>query len=292
LPKPYSKNKLDIKTLKHLSKRLGFTISVLQEIASCSKFLYKFDKEPKKNGGFREISKPHFRLKRVQSAIHKLLQEIRVSNSAHGGIKCRSNLTNAKVHCNQSLLLNLDLRNYFPSISHYRVFELFHKKLGCSESVASLLTKLTTVKGQVPQGSPMSTDLANLVFREIDLRLEGLTKQFGLNFTRYIDDLSFSGKDIPQKFIRLANQIIDQSGFVLNPEKEILSDHSMPKIVTGLSVNRKRPNVPRNVRREVRRQAYLFQKHDAPKLTEYDAYIRDQQISGKMSYINYINKKS
>ncbi|MBW2470354.1 MAG: RNA-directed DNA polymerase [Deltaproteobacteria bacterium] len=185
MPDPYSKNKLDIKTLKHLSKRLGFPVSELQEIASCAESLYKFDKKPKKNGGFREISKPNFRLKRVQSAIHKLLREARISNSAHGGIKGRSNLTNAKVHCNQSLLLNMDLKNFFPSISHYKVFELFHKELGCSESVASLLTKLTTVKGQVPQGGPMSTDLANLVFRKTDLRLEGLAKKFGLNFTRY-----------------------------------------------------------------------------------------------------------
>jgi RNA-directed DNA polymerase len=195
------------------------------------------------------------------------------------------------VHCNQKLLLNLDLKSFFPSISHYKVFELFHKKLGCSEPVASLLTKLSTIKGQVPQGGPMSTDLANLVFRDTDLRLEGLAKQFGINFTRYVDDLSFSGKDIPLNFINLAKQIIDQSGFVLNPEKEIFSDSSMPKVVTGLSVGRKRPNVPRHIRREVRKQAYLFQKYEAQILTEDEGFSRAQQIRGKISYINYINRK-
>jgi hypothetical protein len=70
-------------------------VKELERIAEQAEHLYKFDKEPKKDGSFRDISKPSYRLKRIQSAIHHLLREIKVSESAHGGIKGRSNLTNA-----------------------------------------------------------------------------------------------------------------------------------------------------------------------------------------------------
>jgi RNA-directed DNA polymerase len=105
-------------------------------------------------------------------------------------------------------LLNLDLKNFFPSISHYKVYELFHKKLDCAPKVASLLTRLSTVKGQVPQGGPMSTDIANLVMRRTDRRLRKLAKKFNINYTRFVDDISFSGKDIPTRFVIIAKEII------------------------------------------------------------------------------------
>lgn len=290
LPKPYSKRKLNINSLEHLSYRIGFTISELEKVASRAESLYNFVNELKKSGGFREISKPHYRLKTIQHSIHKLLQEITISNSAHGGIKCKSSLTNAKIHCAQKFLLKLDLKNYFPNISHHAVFNMFHKKLGCSPPVASLLTRLTTVKKQVPQGGSTSTDIANIVFRDTDARLEGLAKKFGLNYTRYVDDICFSGKDIPEQFTRSAEQIIENSGFVLNSQKKLLLDGSMPKIITGLSVNRKKPNVPRNIRREVRKQTFILRKHKVPDLSEAEQNILEKRIKGKEAYIRYINK--
>ena len=251
MPDFYSRQKLNLNSLKHLSLRLAFPTRKLQEVAAQAEILYTFDREHKKNGGFRDISKPHYRLKIIQSAIHRLLFEVRVSDSAHGGIKKRSNLTNAQVHCNQRLLLNLDFKEFFPSISHYRIYSLFHVELGCSPQVASILTRLTTVKGQVPQGGPMSTDLANLVMRNTDERLEGLARKFDLNYTRFVDDITFSGEKISKEFVQIAKEIILQSGFYLNPEKEDLIDNSKLKIVTGLAVHRKRPNFPRNKRRTI-----------------------------------------
>lgn len=290
MPKPYSKRKLNINSLKHLSYRIGFPISRLEKVASSAESLYKFVDEPKKSGGFREISKPHYRLKIIQSSIHKLLREIMVSDSVHGGIKGKSSLTNAKIHCDQKFLLKLDLKNYFPNISHYAVFNMFRNKLGCSPLVASLLTRLTTVKGQVPQGGPMSTDIANIVFRDTDVRLEGLAKKFELNYTRYVDDIGFSGKDIPEKFIRTAEHIIENSGFILNPQKTLLLGSSAPKIITGLSVNRKKPNVPRNIRKEVRKQSFILKKFKNKDLSEDEQNILEQRIKGKEAYILYINK--
>ena len=180
MPKPYSRNKLNLNSLEYLSRRLGFPVEELDTVAEKSASYYKFDKVPKKSGGYRDISKPFPRLKRIQSSIHNLLTELKVSDSAHGGIKGRSNLTNAKVHCNSLQVIKFDIKNFFPTISHNRVYNLFHRSLGCSPSVSSILTKLSTVKGQVPQGGPMSTDIANLVLREADKRFEGMAKKLRL----------------------------------------------------------------------------------------------------------------
>ena len=287
----FSKITLDLNTLDHLSHRLGFPLDELQKTASQAEDLYRFDKEPKKNGGFRIISKPHRRLKRIQKSIHDLLKEIVLPLSAHGGVKGRSNLTNAQLHCKQRFLLNLDLKNFFPNISHYKVFELFHRKLKCSPAVASLLTRLTTVKGQVPQGGPMSTDIANLVMRDTDQRLESLSAKYNINYTRFVDDISFSGKSLPDAFIAAAKEIISQSGFQLNADKESLKASSGAKQVTGLSVNRRKPNVPRDKRREVRKEAYVFGKYGRNQLEGSIYNERDQQIKGKLAYIDYINHR-
>ncbi len=165
MPKPYSKKYLNLKSLEHLSHRLGFHLGELQRIAAKAESLYSFEKEPKKSGGFRDISKPHHTLKKIQKAIHRLLKEVKISDCAHGGISGRSNLTNAQRHCNQKWVLNLDFKSFFPSISNYQVNNLFLRELRCSPAVASLLTRLCTVRGQLPQGGCMSTDIANLVCR-------------------------------------------------------------------------------------------------------------------------------
>lgn len=136
----------------------------------------------------------------------------------------------------------------------------------------------------------MSTNIANLVMRSTDKRLEGLSKEFGITYTRYVDDMSFSGNTIPENFIRLSKQIISQSGFTLNSDKEMMADAPKPKIVTGLSVSRKRPNVPRKIRREIRKEAYIFENFEAINMKEAERYRREQQIQGKTGYLCYINK--
>ncbi len=287
MSKLYSKTKLNIRTLDHLSKRLKVPLHELEKIADTVESLYKFDKEPKKSGGFREIAKPHQILKRIQRAIHELLMEIKIAESAHGGIKKHSTFTNAKPHSKQSFLLNLDLKSFFPNISHYKVYEMFNKGLGCPLPVASLLTRLTTVKGQVPQGGPTSTDIANLVMKNTDKRLEGLSKKFNIKYTRYVDDMTFSGKSIHDRFIVAAKDIISQSGFLLNYDKEAFSDNSKPKIVTGLSVTRKKPNVPRKIKRQVKKEEFLFKKFNNP--GDVDMVAKGQQITGRKAYINYID---
>ncbi len=289
MPKPYSKKYLEIRTLKHLSHRLGSPLEELQQVASEAESLYRFEKEPKKNGGFREISKPHPRLKKIQKGIHRLLTEVEISECAHGGIKGRSNLANAKEHCNQRWVLNLDFKSFFPSISHHQVYTLFFRELKCSQEVSSLLTRLCTVRGQVPQGGSMSMDIANLGCRKIDKRIEGLTFQYGIKYTRFVDDITLSGNIIPKQFIMMVKHIIKQSGFTLTPNKEKLRGQHQSQIVTGLSVNRKNPKVPRKIKREWGTDKYVFEKYGFDNMPKPLKVEKEQQIKGRESYLDFIS---
>lgn len=290
MPEPYSRSKLNLNTPQHLALRLGFPLNEILYVSEKVSSFYKFKQEPKKSGGFREISMPYPRLKKIQSAIHKLLTEISVSDAAHGSIKKRSNLTNAKVHCNTKQVINFDITNFFPNIPHYRVYNLFHRILGCSPPVASILTKLSTVNSQVPQGGPMSPDIANLVLRIADQEFLQIANKFNLKYTRYIDDMTFSGAIIPDCFIELVGKIISRNGLRLNKNKEQFMKNGMAQQVTGLNVNRKKPTVPRVVRREVMKENYVFTKFEANSLDEATRYSKSQKIKGRLAYIDYINK--
>lgn len=289
MPKPYSKDHLNIVKLENLALRLGFPLSVLEKAAEKAEISYWFRKEPKSSGkGFRDISEPKYLLKKIQQSIHKLLLEIKVSDSAHCGIKKRSNLTNAKHHCKKQRLFSLDFKDYFPHISNNRVYTLFLHELNCTPEVASLLTRLCTVRRQVPQGGPMSMDIANLVCRELDKRMEGLTAKYGLVYTRHCDDINISGKAIPESFKKQAKKIIRQSGFPLNTDKESLTNHADGHSVVGLNVNRKKPNVARNTKREWRKEKYKFDQFEAHDLPEAEKIRREQKIKGRESYVKYI----
>lgn len=280
---------LSLKTVKHLSYRLGFASEILEDVSSKSGTSYVIHYKSKKNGEQRKIFAPKPLLKKVQKAVQKLLREVSISNSAHGGIKGRSNVSNAKVHCLNKWVYQLDFKNFFPNISHHMVYGLFFHELKCSPKVASLLTKICTIEGQVPAGGVMSTDIANLLCRKTDRRINGLASAFDIYYTRYVDDLTFSGKNIPDFFKNKVKKIIQQGGFILHPEKESLCGAHQPQIVTGLSVNGNRPKIPRKIKHQLRKEEYFFQKYETGKMTKTMIEKREQSFHGKKSYFNYID---
>lgn len=288
MPKPYSKKHLSIRRLRDLSFRLNLPIKLLEKIAQNTEKYYKFRYKRKPNGKFREICIISRPLKDIQKAIHRLLREIYLPLSVHGGVKGKSNITNASVHCKKNFLLNLDLEKYFPSISHHRVYGLFRNELNCSPDVARLLTKLCTVKDKVPQGASMSTDIANLVFRKTDYRLDGLAKKLRLDNSRYIDDISFSGHDISQSYLNIIKSIIKDSGFKLNDEKEEVKGRHERQVITGLSIKYKMPRVPRKKKRQWRKEKHIFEKFELKTSSEEDRAKKMLQIDGRSNYVNSI----
>ena len=136
----------------------------------------------------------------------------------------------------------------------------------------------------------MSTDIANLVCRRLDNRLKGLAAGYGLEYTRYNDDLTFSGDFIPASFKRKVKKIVGQGSFSLHPEKQYLRGRHQHRIVTGLSVNRKQPRVPREKRRQWRKDEHIFDNFESENLPEMLRVKEEQKIQGRKAYLDYINQ--
>ena len=217
----------------------------------------------KRAGGRRLIESPKRTLKQVQYRIlREILDKVPPHGAAHGFSAGRSILTNARPHVKQAVLVKFDLANFYPSVTLARVTAIF-RSLGYSREAAIWLARLTTsalpsnmpfvkeepsavlpyLKRHLPQGAPTSPALANLSAYSLDVRLSGLARTFGATYTRYADDLTFSG---PQRFgtslrdfIPLVSQIVRQERFRLNGSKRKVLRSTGKLIVTGVVVNEK-----------------------------------------------------
>lgn len=226
---------------------------------------------PKSSGGQRIILAPKSELKTIQRKIlHELLDKTAVSSVAHGFVKDHSIITNAKQHVSKQFLLRLDLKDFFPTITFKRVRGLFIS-LGYSFAVASVLALLCTEyrreaferdgttyyvsigKRHLVQGAPTSPMLSNLVAWHLDYRLYGLATKRNFIYTRYADDLTFSGDSLDDtlKILDVAQRIIKEEGFIVNTRKTHIFRQSSRQIVTGIVVNQQ-TSTPRQLRRKVR----------------------------------------
>lgn len=225
----------------------------------------------KRSGGERIILAPKRQLKALQrKVLHGILEKLPMTAAAHGFVRERSIVTNARPHVGHKFVLNLDLKDFFPSIHYPRVRGLF-VKVGYSFAVASALAMLCTETDREPlkrgektfyvsvgprtliQGAPTSPMLANLLARRLDARLAGWAAKHQLQYTRYADDLTFSGDDYDTllRTLDVAQRIITSEGFAVNAKKTRLYRQSGRQVVTGLVVNDK-VNTPREMRRTLR----------------------------------------
>jgi RNA-directed DNA polymerase len=225
---------------------------------------------PKRSGGWRLVEAPKPRLKDIQRRIlHGILDHVSPHDAAFGFVPGRSCTAAAAKHAGEAVVVALDLRDFFMSIPAYRVHALF-RCLGYPWGVARLLTGLCTTATphatlasdrlghearqrlrarHLPQGAPTSPTLANFAARRLDLRLDGLARRFEARYTRYADDLTFSGDEsfhtaLP-RFLRAVAQIARDEGFALNDAKTRIMPRSTRQTVTGIVVN-DHINVARN----------------------------------------------
>ncbi len=220
---------------------------------------YFYTLSPKKSGGLRVIEAPKPALKALQRRILRgILDRVPVHDAAFGFRRGRSCLQSAARHAGEAVVLRFDLADFFASVQAGRIHALF-RCLGYPEAVARALTGLTTnrVPGRVcarlgadaralyrethlPQGAPSSPALANLVAFTLDRRLSGLARSLDAQYSRYADDLAFSGDArIATVLMRSVPQILREEGFALRPEKTARMPASGRQMLTGLIVNRK-----------------------------------------------------
>lgn len=272
---------------------------------------YRFD-IPKKSGGMRHIAAPKTQLKMAQRQIlEQILQNLKISDMAHGFIKSRSVLTSAKTHnTSPDLLINIDLENFFPTITFERVRGLY-QSLGYSGYIASLLAMICTycermpveIKGEtkyvktservLPQGSPASPMITNIICHRMDKRINGLCKKLGLTYTRYADDMSFSYIGDTENiaigsFLNSIAKIIEEEGFHIKKEKTHILRKNNRQYITGIVINNDEIGVPRKWVKILRASIYNAKQlknsgNSVPLTTK-------QEILGKIAWLKSVNE--
>lgn len=171
------------------------------------------------------------KLKVLQSKIKKqILERIELPENVHGGVKKKSNITNAKKHQGNKYLFVTDLQEFFPSIKTSMVSQTF-SSLGFNSQFVFYMSRFTTWKGEVPQGASTSTHIANIVFLKTDKVLIDFCAFHKITYTRYIDDLTFSSQQNFQKFIPNILNIITNTGFKISWRK---TSYASQQMITGI----------------------------------------------------------
>ncbi len=259
---------------------------------------------PKRKGGERLIMAPKRELKAIQRELLALLvTRLPTSPQAHGFLRHRSVRTNAEPHRGQGVLVQLDLTDFFPSVHVGRVCG-FLVSVGYGYVVAQTLALLMTeaqrqrvdIDGQVyfvpvsarhcAQGAPTSPGVCNALLLRLDRRLNGLARRFGFCYTRYADDLTFSGDDLDvvHKLRAAAEFIVRDEGFQINRAKTRISRSSARQVVTGVVVNDV-VGLSRQERRRLRAAIHqLGLESDPARRAALDACVR-----GKLAYLQMLN---
>ena len=225
----------------------------------------------KKHGGYREITAPKGALRGVLQALNIVLQTYDEPTPwAYGFVCGRSVVDNARPHVGKRYILNLDLKNFFPTITRRQVADcLTTEPFGFSSLAAKLVSGLATVRTKnneevLAQGFATSPTLSNFICREMDKEIAGVAAAQGITFTRYADDLTFSSDaDIlrPQgELVQQVKAIVERYGFRLNEEKTHLQRRGRRQEVTGLMVTEK-VNVSRRYVREIRSLLYIWERY-------------------------------
>ncbi len=234
-----------ISTLKHLAYELKVDFSEIETIINnIDKYYYekveiKKDKsgQPKLKNGIiqkRVLNPSISRLKIIQKRIQRnILAKLEMPEYAYGAIKGKDNVSNAKKHQGKKYIFTTDLKSFFPSINHDRVFAMY-RSFNFSPTVSRVLTQLTTYKGRLPQGAPTSPTVANLVFVKTGKKLKHFATENKLIFTSFIDDLTFSAPIDFKSKAQFIIEMIQADGFKISHNKTNFKT-KLP-IVTGVVV--------------------------------------------------------
>ncbi len=278
---------------------------------------YKQFKIKKKTGGFRLITAPRNQsfmlLLRYVNEIFKALYTPSVH--AMGFTEGRSVVTNANMHRGHYYVFNIDLKDFFPSIHQARVWKRLQlKPLNFKQPIANVIAGLCSMKEKMedgtiqyvlPQGAPTSPIITNMICDTLDRRLAGLAKRFGVVYSRYADDITFSSMhnvyQISGEFRIELKRIIEQQGFAMNEAKTRLQKLGARQEVTGIIVSEKL-NVSQKYVRNIRNILYIWQKYGYdtafnkffPKYKEEKGHIKKGNpdminvLDGKLMYLKMV----
>lgn len=276
--------------LSSLEQDLGYSAKTLYAISNSINSHYRTVLLPKKNGGYRTLSVPDEALKAVQRRITDvLLIHMPVSRYAKAYRYGSSTRKNALPHVGKPLVLKLDILHFFDSIRYSAVKENVFPAEVYSEPIRILLSMLCYHRDSLPQGAPSSPAITNILLYAFDELLGRWCRERNIAYTRYCDDLTFSGDFDPREVTAFVRQELQKLGFLLNDQKTRVQHNSQQQSVTGIVVNEKL-NVPAAYRRQLRQELYYCQKFGiAEQLDKTGQKIPPeqyaQQLLGRVNYV-------
>ena len=288
---------LRIRQLKHLVNRLDTPLGDMERIAAdvrkYCKELILFD--PAKPGKQREVLDVTGKFRTIQERIYRriLVPQLVPSEYSYGGVPGRHIKANAQAHMESTFALTADISNFYPSISHVRVYKLFRGPFQCSPDVSHFLTRFCTYRHHLALGLVTSPILADRIFQPIDERIADMCAKAGLIYTRFVDDICLSGKfDLSPEnagVARLLESIVGQYGFEMQEAKRRSGALSDPKMtITKLRIKNGHVDVRWEYIRELERRL-----EDAKQLAA-DAdfrgpYFTSAQLRGQVDFVSWIN---
>jgi RNA-directed DNA polymerase len=275
----------------NLCALIGYNKEYIKGVAADPKFFYRSFKIKKKNGKLRLITEPLPSLKEIQLWIlENILYHIKVSRYAKAYVKKKTIHENVKYHTQKEKVLSLDLKDFFSSIKREEVEKIF-KSLGYSSNVSNLLSKLCCLHEVLPQGAPTSPCLSNIVMRHFDSKVSVYCNGINVKFTRYADDLTFSGSFDEIQITNFIREQLKELDLTLNEEKISIMNNNQRQIVTGIIVNEKL-QIAKTDRKKLRLEMYYIEKYglDSHLVKTKNTKINYlKHIAGKINYALFIN---
>lgn len=268
---------------------------------------YEKIKIPKKNGGFRNLDIPNKELKKIQRQIlNEILYNekimVNINKNCKGFMKELGIYDNAVPHIKKKYVLNIDINNFFGSITDEKTKSKVKDYFDDNE--IDLILKFCFKDGILPQGAPTSPMISNIILKEFDDKIESIVKIFNdkqknnnqeYSYTRYADDITISGGDEIFKFIKILSKKLKYENFSLNNKKTRIFKSHKRQLVTGLVVNQK-VNVNKEYYKRLRQELYYISKygiedHLKNQNLDIDSESYLKSLDGKIKFVDYYSKK-
>nr|WP_082708384.1 reverse transcriptase family protein [Marinobacterium profundum] len=281
------KNKLPpLVSIQVLSTLTGFSIPFIYSMTNKPEKYYRtfIISTGKKK---RIIHSPRVSIKIIQKWLaHHISSSVNFNECVYGFVKKKSHILAASKHCGSDWVYSVDIKDFFPSTTIEKV-RLGLIDIGYSEKAADLISKISSFESCLAQGSPLSPCLSNIVFKNVDNNLCEIAKNYELTYTRYADDIVFSGTgNKPSQLSSAIKDEIESAGWKLAPGKEFYSDRKDHLKVHGLLVNSNRPKLGKRYRNRIRAYEHLLRNDkispaDKPKIMGHVSYRDSVDTLGK-----------
>lgn len=271
----------------NLAALVGYKRSYLKRAIYFTDYFYRKFSIVKKNGRLREISEPLPSLKEIQQWIlENILYNATVSKFAKAYLPNKKITENVRFHKGQNKVMCLDVSDFFQSIKLESIITIFNK-IGYSPRVSDTLGKLCCLQDCLPQGAPTSPQLSNIYMYKFDKSIADYCVENKIRYTRYADDLTFSGTFDHLKLLELVEEYLGKLDLAINPQKTKIMTREMRQVVTGIVVNDK-IQVPKEKRKELRQAVYYIKKFGLSSHLQKINCTKGNYVKHLIGSVNYV----